>query len=133
MKFLLDTNVCIGIMRNTLLKTVARVSHTRPGHICLCSIVRFELVFGIERCARPASETTRVEQFWQRFPSFDFDDNCADEAAQIRHYLETNGIKIGAYDTQIAAVARFNNLTLVTRNVREFQRVPNLIVEDWES
>src|SRR5258708_3018985 len=108
MKFLLDTNICIAIMPHTLPKTITRSSHNRRGDVLVCSIVRFELVFGIERCARPASETTRVERLWQRFPSLDFDDNCADEAGRIRAHLEKSGEKIGAYDTQIAAIARFH-------------------------
>src|SRR4051812_42923527 len=114
MKFLLDTNVCIGIMRNTAPRTVAKLSHTRHGDILLCSIVRFELVFGIEGCALPEKETRRVELLWQRFPSLDFDDNWADEAGRVRAELEKRGSPIGAFDIQIAAVARFHELTVVT-------------------
>jgi tRNA(fMet)-specific endonuclease VapC len=132
MSYLLDTNVCIGIMRNTSPKIIARISHVRRSDVFLNSIVRLELTYGIERCARPTEETRRVERLWNRFPSIDFDDNCADEAARLRAYLEKQGLAMGAYDMQIAAIARFHNLTLVTHDVGDFQRAPNLLIEDWE-
>jgi tRNA(fMet)-specific endonuclease VapC len=133
MSYLLDTNVCIGIMRNTSPRTIAKISHVRRSDAYLSSIVRLELVYGIERCAKPAEETRRVERLWHQFPSLDFDDNCADEAARIRASLEKRGFRMAAYDMQIAAIARFHNLTLVTKDVGDFKRVPGLLIEDWEA
>jgi tRNA(fMet)-specific endonuclease VapC len=61
-----------------------------------------------------------------------FDQLAADDYAQIRAYLESQGNPIGPYDMQIAAIARVNGLTLVTHNTAEFSRVPGLRIEDWE-
>jgi tRNA(fMet)-specific endonuclease VapC len=74
-----------------------------------------------------------VVQTLAPFHSFPFDDDAAATYAQIRHALETAGQTIGPYDLQIAAIARFYDLTLVTSNTQEFGRVAGLKIEDWHS
>lgn len=133
MTYLLDTAVCIGFMRESAPKTVRRVHGTTRSDIVLCSIVRFELLTGVEQCLRPAAERIKVHGFISRFQSLPFDDECAAYSAVVRVALEARGKPIGPNDTLIAGIALRHNLTLVTRNLREFQRVPNLRVEDWEA
>jgi tRNA(fMet)-specific endonuclease VapC len=133
MSFLLDSSVCIGIMRETSPKSARTLHLHRRSEIFLCSIVRYELLFGAEYCDRPQDEREKIEGFSAGFESLAFDDDAADEAANNRAYLEGIGMRIGAYDMQIAGIGRLHGLTLVTRNVREFRRVPNLRVEDWEA
>jgi tRNA(fMet)-specific endonuclease VapC len=133
MSVLLDSDICIGIIREKLPKAIAKVRSMDVSEVFLCSVVKFELLFGVECCDRPLEELAKVKSFSSEFKSLPFDDECAKEAASIRRHLESNGIKIGAYDTQIAAIAITHDLTLITNNNREFQRVPNLRVENWES
>ena len=72
-------------------------------------------------------------QFLQPYRSLPFDDAAAELAGLLRAQFADQGKPIGPYDLQIAAIALANNCTLVTHNVREFSRVPNLLIEDWES
>lgn len=75
----------------------------------------------------------KQEQFFSRFISLPFDDKSADFYGIIRSQLEAKGTPIGAYDLQIAAIAMANNLILVTHNTREFARINELMIEDWEA
>jgi tRNA(fMet)-specific endonuclease VapC len=74
-----------------------------------------------------------VEAFLAPMSSLPFDDTAADRYATIRSTLERQGMRIGAYDLQIAAIAVVQGLTLVTHNTQEFSRVPDLLIEDWEA
>ena len=133
MNYLLDTNICIGMIRGTARKSIAKALGLTSSQIHICSVVRFELLTGAERSAWPTIERFKVENFCAQFPSIPFDDVCADEAAKIRSDLESRGLKIGPYDTLIADIARVRNFIVVTHNSGEFLRVPNLLVEDWET
>jgi tRNA(fMet)-specific endonuclease VapC len=88
---------------------------------------------GAARSRDPAKERLVVETFLAPLVSLPFDDAAADRYAAIRHALERKGLVIGAYDMQIAAIALSCGLTVVTHNVGEFSRVPDLVWEDWES
>jgi tRNA(fMet)-specific endonuclease VapC len=78
-------------------------------------------------------ERSVVEAFLAPMSSLPFDDAAADRYAAIRLNLERQGMRIGAYDLQIAAIALCHGLTLVTHNTQEFSRVPDLLFEDWEA
>jgi tRNA(fMet)-specific endonuclease VapC len=132
MKFLLDTNTCIIYMRgkNTTLKQ--KLESTATKDIAVCSIVKAELFYGAMKSAKPERNITLQQQFLAQFISLPFDDLAAMTFGTIRSGLEALGTPIGAYDLQIAAIALTNNLTLITHNTREFQRVNNLLIEDWE-
>ena len=133
MTYLLDTDVCIGLLRGRLPKTAARMQSVARAEIALCSVVLYELHVGVEKCGQPAVEAAKVPAFVQAFVSLPFDDECARHCAAIRAGLEKAGTPIGPYDYQIAAIGRRHGLAVVTRNVAEFSRVPGLKVEDWES
>lgn len=133
MIYLLDTNICIHWLRHNPKGLVARIKKQQPHEIVLCSIVVAELQFGIERSssAHRLRTSQQVENLRRQFVSLPFDDKAAEEYGRIRELLTKQGTPIGANDLLIAAIAVSNNLTLVSQNLSEFSRVPNLSVEDW--
>jgi len=134
MTYLLDSNACIGWLRNSQAKLVARIKQERPTDIVICAVVVGELIYGAERAA-PAHQDNnrlRVQQLRQQFVSISFDDSAAEEYGKARAHLANLGTPIGPNDLMIAAIALANRLTLVTHNTVEFSRVPGLSVEDWQ-
>lgn len=101
----------------------------------ICSVVVGELQFGIERSdpIHRANTELRVQRLRQQFVSLTYDDAAAQEYGRIRAHLATEGLLIGGNDMQIAAIALANNLVLVTHNTAEFGRIPQLVIEDWQS
>ena len=130
--WMLDTNVLSDLIRNPRSALAARVSQAPNGTLCTSIVVACELRFGARRRAS-AQLTDRVEQLLGRLPVLPFDAPADQHYADIRATLESAGTPIGSHDLFIAAHARAQALTLVTHNLREFQRVPGLRVEDWFS
>jgi tRNA(fMet)-specific endonuclease VapC len=130
---LLDSNTCIDHLRHgAASKVTPKLLSAPPGSVYLCSIVVGELLFGACRSAQPAVTLAKVRTFCAGYVSLPFDDRAADEYSQIRAHLTGLGQIIGANDLIIAAIALSNGMTLVTHNTSEFNRVPRLIVEDWQ-
>jgi tRNA(fMet)-specific endonuclease VapC len=100
--------------------------------IIVCSVVRGELIYGAMKSRNPAQSIAKQQHFLQRYASLPYDNSAATEYRRIRTVLESNGTPIGPYDLQIAAIAIAHGLIVVTHNTREFNRIPGLIVEDWE-
>jgi tRNA(fMet)-specific endonuclease VapC len=132
MKYLLDTNVCIQYLNQKLQKIIQRFQDLSDIDIVVCSIVKTELFYGAMRTNNPVKTLQKQQEFLGRFVSLYFDDQCALIYGEIRSKLAAKGTPIGNNDLHIAAIAMANNLTLVTHNVREFSRVDNLKLEDWE-
>uniref|UniRef100_B8HS21 Ribonuclease VapC n=1 Tax=Cyanothece sp. (strain PCC 7425 / ATCC 29141) TaxID=395961 RepID=B8HS21_CYAP4 len=132
MKYLLDTNTCIVYLkgRNPYLKQ--KLEAISIEEIAVCSIVKAELYFGAIKSSNPEHNFTLQQAFLKQFASLPFDDLAAVTFGVIRSQLETKGTPIGGYDLQIAVIALVNNLTLVTHNTGEFNRVDGLQLEDWE-
>ena len=128
---LLDTNTCIGILTNRVPQAVARLREFDAAEICLCSVVKAELLYGARKSARVAENLRLLETFFAPFTCLSFDDRCADQYGLIRADLERSGNPIGPNDLMIAAIARTHDCTLATHNVGEFARVVGLRVEDW--
>ena len=131
MSWLLDTNICIALLAQkdaVLRKTY--LGHA-PSDLLLCSVVKAELIFGARNSDRVELNMKRLEHFWAPLESLSFDDLAASHYGEIRAILKRAGTPIGGNDLQIAAIARANNLTLVTRNQDEFRRVVGLRVEAW--
>lgn len=133
MVYLLDSNAWISYMREKSPPLIARVDVTPPEELCLSSIVCFELFYGAYKSAKPDANLALLSKFVQRYQMIEFDQSAADVAAQLRIDLEARGTPIGPYDLLIAATALVHDLTLVTRNSREFGRVSNLRIENWEA
>lgn len=131
--FLLDTNVCIRILNGSSPAVAGRLQATSPTDVRLCSVVKAELLYGARKSTRIDENLRLLSRFFAPLVSLPFDDRCADEAGLIRLDLERSGRPIGPNDLLIAATARAHDLVLVTRNTREFDRVPGLRVDDWES
>ncbi|MHB1322260.1 MAG: type II toxin-antitoxin system VapC family toxin [Acidithiobacillus ferrivorans] len=133
MGYLLDTNVCIEILRgrNSVLKT--RLATRSLDELVLCSVVWAELQCGARLAQNPPQELARLQDAFGHWPRLSFDDSAAEAYGEIRAHLQRAGRLIGGNDLLIAAIAQTNGLTLVTHNTGEFTRVPTLPVEDWQA
>ncbi|VWC56170.1 MULTISPECIES: type II toxin-antitoxin system VapC family toxin [Burkholderia] len=128
MKFLLDTNAVIAIMKGEP-AMLARLRAYQPADFGMPAIVAHELYYGAYKSQRAAANVARVEALQFEVVSFDAED--AQHAGAIRAQRTAAGTQIGPYDALIAGQARARRLVLVTHNMREFSRVPELQVEDW--
>lgn len=133
MPYLLDTNICIALIRGREQAAPAHLQLHSPDDILLCSVVKSELIYGALRSADPARALDQLTRFWQPYVSLPLDDAAAAIVGRLRAGLAAAGRLISANDFQIAALALANNLTLVTRNTGEFGRVTGLRLEDWEA
>jgi tRNA(fMet)-specific endonuclease VapC len=132
MKYLLDSNVCIQYLNQRSEKIIQRLQYLSDLDIVVCSIVKAELFYGAMRTHNPAKTLQKQQEFLNRFISLKFDDECAVIHGEIRSKLAAKGTPIGNNYLHIAAIAIANNLTLITHNTREFSRIDNLKLEDWE-
>jgi tRNA(fMet)-specific endonuclease VapC len=126
---LLDTNAVIALLKATP-AMVARVKEHAPVDFGIPSIAAHELYFGVFRSARSTENLARIGRL--RIPIVDFDREDAVEAGRIRAALASAGTPIGPYGVLIAGQAKARDLTLITRNTREFGRVSGLSVQNWE-
>lgn len=134
MKYLFDTDTLSGLMRNAPAPALLRrVALTLPEEQATSSITLGELLYGAHRLGgRTAGLIDRIEETVSRnLAILPFDEPAAREYGQIRAHLEQQGTPIGDADMRIAAIALSNNLVVVTGNVRHFERVPSLSVENW--
>ena len=132
MSYLLDANTWIEFLNGRSENVRRRLESTRPEEIVLCSVVKAELYYGAAKSARPAENFGRIESFIDKFVSYPFDDAAARIYGDIRARLERSGKLIGPNDLLIAAIALARDAMLVTHNTREFARVEELPLEDWD-
>ncbi len=133
MRYMLDTNICIYIIRGKPPQLLQKLTAYPVSDIAVSSITIAELQFGVERSSQPQQNQLALNQFLIPLNILDFDYEAASSYGSIRADLETRGLQIGSLDTLIAAHAFSRNLVIVTNNVREFSRVPGLTVEDWSA
>lgn len=128
-KYLLDTNICIALLRGN--KDVARkLIETGEGNCCLSVITLCELMFGAYYSKHEEQEVPKVKAFTSRFPVIPLAD-FAEEYAIKKVQLRSSGIMIDEFDLLIAATALSGNYILITDNLKHFQRIENLQVENW--
>lgn len=128
MKYLLDTNTIIALFKgNKLFVDRLRSHHVRDFGIS--SIVVHELLYGAYKSQRQSENLERVAKL--QFEVVNFTLNDARWAGSLRAQLAKNGLPIGSYDILIAGQAVSRNLTLLSNNIREFQRIEELKIEDW--
>jgi tRNA(fMet)-specific endonuclease VapC len=132
MSYLLDTNSCIQFLNGRSEAIRRRLESTQPKEIALCSVVRAELLYGAMKSSRPAENLSRIRSFIEHYSSFPFDDDAARIYGIIRARLERAGKPMGLNDFLIASIALAQGVTLVTHNTREFSRIEELDLEDWE-
>ena len=130
MRFLLDTNAVIAVLNDASGPVARRLRSMGPTEVGVSAIVMHELYFGAFKSMQREDNASRVDRL--RFEALAFDTEDARHGGEIRAWLAAQGTPIGAYDVLIAGQARARDLVLVTRNVREFVRVPGLRVENWQ-
>jgi tRNA(fMet)-specific endonuclease VapC len=128
---LLDTNICVAIIRMRSPRALGRLRTMTPGSVGISIITVSELQFGAAKSQNPARNRAALEQFLLPLEILDYDSAAAAAYGDLRAGLEKIGTPIGPLDTLIAAHARSLNVALVTNNISEFRRVPKLKVEDW--
>lgn len=130
LRYMLDTNLCIRVLRDRPRELRERFNLEADG-LCISTIVMTELLHGAAKSARPEHNRREVERFAARLTVLAFDTDAAGHAADVGADLERRGIAIGAYDVLIAGHARSRGLIVVTGNLGEFGRVAGLRAEDW--
>ena len=131
MKYLLDTNICVFLIRRQSDAIREHLQRHQVGEIAISAITESELRFGADKSLDPAKNHAHLDRFLLTLPVLPFDSECAREYGRIRAFMEKNGTPIGSLDTLIAAHSLRAGLTIVTNNTREFQRVPGLSAVDW--
>jgi tRNA(fMet)-specific endonuclease VapC len=130
LKYLLDTNMVIYTMKNRP-QQVKRHFEQHDGRMSISAVTLGELVFGAEHSQQVEQNLADIEAMAARLDVLPFDNKAAYHFGQIRAALYRTGQPIGPYDMMIAGQARAMGLILVTNNVKEFERVPGLLLEDW--
>ena len=131
MTYMLDTNICIYAIKNKPEQVLRRLKDNLPKGLCISAITLAELEHGVEKSVNPEKNQMALIQFLAILDILPFDDLAATEYGNICAYLQKRGTPSGTMDMLIAGHARAEGLILVTNNVREFMRVPNLGIENW--
>lgn len=132
MKYLLDTNTCIRYLNGRSTKIRAKLPTLPRSAVMVSIITQAELFYGSAKSQTPEKSRAKQTEFLQTVNIILFDEPCAVIYGGIRAHLDKQGTPIGANDLLIASTALANDLILVTHNTREFVRVPNLKLDDWE-
>ena len=129
--YLLDTNICIYLIKQKFIDLQKRIEKEVPYKISISSITVAELEFGISKSLYPEKNKAALLEFLSPFEIIPFTELDCEAYGIIRAYLNKRGTPIGPYDLQIAAQCLSRNFVLVTNNTKEFKRVPNLKFENW--
>lgn len=131
MNFFLDTNTCIYFLNGKYKNIVERLKNQHPGSIKIASIVKAELLLGVEKSMQKKRNKDKLMRFLGPYEVISFDDISAGYYAQIRAQLEIQGKIIGPNDIILAATVIAYKGILVTNNENEFSRVKHLKIENW--
>ncbi|MFT4152354.1 type II toxin-antitoxin system tRNA(fMet)-specific endonuclease VapC [Parafilimonas sp.] len=131
MSYLLDTNICIYIIKKKPVSVFKKFEAILPGEIGISSITLAELYYGAIKSSNQQKNLAALNQFLTPLSIYNFDYASCMEYGSIRTDLEKKETPIGALDTLIAAHAKSLNLILVTNNEKEFNRVDGLTIENW--
>jgi len=129
--YLLDTNICIYIIKKKPTEMLERLISLDPLLVNVSSITVAELEYGVAKSSRPDQNREALLNFLAPLQIITFDTVAAQHYGEIRAYLEKRGGTIGAMDLLLAAHARSRSLIMVTNNEREYSRVPGLRIENW--
>src|ERR1700719_4213471 len=130
MRYLLDTNVVIGLLNDATSKLAQRTRREKPADIAISAVVAHELFYGAFRSRRAAQNVDLIDAL--QFTVLEFDKEDARQAGALRAVLASRGTPIGPYDVLIAGQALARNMILITHNTNEFGRVPGLQAADWQ-
>jgi tRNA(fMet)-specific endonuclease VapC len=131
MKYLLDTNICIGLIRQKPAALIKRLTECAPGEVGVSTITVAELMHGAQKSKQVEKNLAALEQFLLPVEVADFDMPASIAYGLVRATLEKSGKLIGSMDMLIGAHALSLNIILVTNNTSEFKRIPELKMEDW--
>ena len=131
MLYLLDTDTCSYAIRGASAALDARLAKEKPDALAISAVTRAELMFGLEKRGNPRALSRVVHGFLDRIAVIPWDTAAADHFARLRAVLERGGTPIGVVDTMIAGHALALKATLVTNNLKHFQKVAALKVENW--
>ncbi len=131
MKYMLDTNMIVFLKENTSELLKDKINKIDKSDMCISAITYAELEYGIEHSMKKSQNRIAIMLILSGIQILPFDALAAIHYGNIRQELTSKGNLIGANDMLIAAHARSQNLTLITNNTREFQRVNDLLLEDW--
>ncbi len=130
LRFLLDTNIVIYVIKQRPMAAL-QLFNEHAGHMAISSITLAELLHGAEKSSMPGRSLAVVEDFCSRLEVLPYAAKAAQHYGGIRAALEKQGQPIGVNDLHIAAHARSEGLTLVSNNLREFERVDGLLLANW--
>lgn len=130
LRYLLDTNIVIYVIKQRPVAAL-QTFNEQAGHMAISTITLAELLHGAEKSNQPARSLTAVEDFCSRLEILPYGLKAAQHYGSIRAALERRGQTIGVNDLHIAAHARSEGLTLVSNNMREFERVEALQLANW--
>lgn len=130
LRYLLDTNIAIYVIKNKPMSAL-KLFNEHAGHMAISAITLAELLHGAEKSNAPARSLAVVEDFCSRLEVLPYGPKAAQHYGSIRSALEKRGQAIGVNDLHIAAHARSEGLTLVSNNLREFERVEALQLANW--
>ena len=130
LRYMLDTNICIYVIKNRPEGLRERFNRL-ADQLCISAITLSEIIYGAEKSARQIENIKIVEQFAARLDVLPFGERAATHYGQIRADLERAGHPIGLHDMMIGGHARSEGLILVSNNLREFQRIEGLRVDNW--
>jgi|TARA_B100001989_G_C24499441_1_gene444013 tRNA(fMet)-specific endonuclease VapC len=131
LNYFLDTNICIYFLKGEYDGIAKNLGLLNPANIKIASIVKAELLFGAEKSKRKKQNLDIINKFLNPYEVVSFDDKATEFYSKIRFSLSAKGKIIGPNDLIIASIVLANDGILVTKNVKEFQRIVNLKIEDW--
>jgi len=130
LKYMLDTNIAIYVIKRRPVAAL-EVFNQQAGHLCISSITLAELLHGAEKSEQRQRNLGQVDDFVSRLDVLEYGNKAAAHYGDIRADLERNGTPIGVNDLHIAGHARSEGLVLVSNNLKEFERVKGLRLENW--
>jgi tRNA(fMet)-specific endonuclease VapC len=128
-----DTNICIYILKKRTAHLLEKLEETRSDQICISAITYAELNYGVAGSVSKKLNQSILQDFVSRLEILPWQADAAEEYGKLRVYLEKKGTPIGNMDLLIAAHALSEKCVVVTNNLREFKRIPNLKCEDWSA
>ncbi len=129
--YMLDTNICIYILKKRPLTVFKRFENLDVDDLCISIVTYAELQYGVEKSIKKRENKIIVNELVSRLLILSWDEGAAMEYGKIRAYLDRKGNPIGNMDLLIASHAKSNRHTLVTNNLKEFKKIPQLKLENW--
>ena len=129
--YMLDTTICVYLINKKHLGLAQKIAEVPIEKICISTITQAELEFGVAKSQNSAKNAQALMKFLSTISVIDFDTQAAETYGEIRADLQRKGSVIGHMDMLIAAHAKSKGFVIVTNNVREFERVEGLVLENW--